>query len=431
LQAPILAPALERIRGEGGEIEEIVLIATDQDPVAAEKFYNTDTVFVGRILERLLPARGWCRAVRLWTIPGVPNDHEAMMKFFEQRMGEEPPPEQGEVRYALISGGTPAANLALMFVASVAWGLESCRVWAGSERGSGQEFPLARRIVERDRAERARVLIGQRQIGALRHVFPPDSELGLLGRMAHEREHLNIEEAARAARELIECAKKSKPSVDEKSAQGRLKQYQELERELGALDLGGRPGKKRLQPGKAHLAEVFWQAKWFLGRAQWNEMLARLYHLSDTLQDWALRCWLVHNPIMDLKQGLLRNKDISANAELCRRICERKNLDTPLRLDIINWARERLKVQGEPAVDIVCAALELLKPMQNLRADSLAGHGFRSLSAKELERIAGGRTLDNLLGDLENQLREMGVLSANSIRESPWECIARLAATLL
>ncbi|WP_298814733.1 hypothetical protein [Chloroflexus sp.] len=131
---PIIEKALHYLAIQQFELEQIVLIASDQSPQASEHFWQSDTIISAQIIQRLL-SDGYRdfppvdrERIAIWTIADEcgqgadPSDYDQTLRFLERQL-----PALAE-RYPAcsvfleVTGGTPAMTTGLLIAGTEVFG---------------------------------------------------------------------------------------------------------------------------------------------------------------------------------------------------------------------------------------------------------------------------------------------------------------------
>lgn len=133
---PILGPTIDHIYSQVCQpIDEVLLFVTDQDPrVTPHRFYQKDTIITGHVIKTILTKhpkyKDKIKAIRLIPIHAKSSDYDAVyMEFsrhFRYLAKEITWPSHAQL-FALLTGGTPQCNLALMYHFLFADGLSGNR----------------------------------------------------------------------------------------------------------------------------------------------------------------------------------------------------------------------------------------------------------------------------------------------------------------
>lgn len=110
---PILSKAFDYIQQRVEKLDHVYLFVTDQPDSVKLEHRRKDTVFVGKILERLLKSR-YKLDVTLRIIEGNPANYDQMYEYFAEALAEF---DKKDFYYFSNSGGTPSANTGLLLQA--------------------------------------------------------------------------------------------------------------------------------------------------------------------------------------------------------------------------------------------------------------------------------------------------------------------------
>jgi hypothetical protein len=133
---PILGPTIDKIYSQVCQpIDEVILFVTDQDPRTTPfRFYRNDTVITGQVIKSILTRhpkyQEKVEAVRLIPIHAKSSDYDTVYSEFSRHfrsLAEDKHWPSHAQLFALLTGGTPQCNLALMYHFLFAEGLSGIR----------------------------------------------------------------------------------------------------------------------------------------------------------------------------------------------------------------------------------------------------------------------------------------------------------------
>ncbi len=133
---PIISKALRYLLGEQVELEQVVLIASDQPPPPArpERFWQSDTILSAQIIQRLLSAgqAGYPPIapdrIAIWTITAEdgqgadPSDYDQTLRFLERQLPTLAGRYPDHTAFLEVTGGTPAMTTGLLIAGTEAFG---------------------------------------------------------------------------------------------------------------------------------------------------------------------------------------------------------------------------------------------------------------------------------------------------------------------
>jgi hypothetical protein len=163
LRLPIIEKALPHVQRQPGELERVVLVASDQgsapphDPQARDD-WEKDTCVAAQVIARALsdsigpwrplpPAR-----IAIWTIADErgagcdPSDYDAVRRFFERRLPELSAGHAGAPVYLAVTGGTPAMTTGLLVAGTEVFGARAEALYVHPRRALPATLNTGRRL---------------------------------------------------------------------------------------------------------------------------------------------------------------------------------------------------------------------------------------------------------------------------------------------
>ncbi len=437
LTFPILEPCLrELLRMHPEGLDLLVLFGTDQ---REESYRNTDTLYFARILERLLPERVGprLRKVEVHLLQGInPALYDEAFDAMERALRRMP----GEVSvcYAILAGGTPACNAALLLQGVRYYG-DRLQVIYLPIAEVPRTLRIGRQVMDAFREEVALERLRVHDFATARHHLenlkaPP----GLIALVEHAARRLDFDFLA--ARRALERAFQEGNSD--------LRDFIRTHRLREDLNELLEPGDslRRLQ---ALLRELFWNARATYRHHRYADFLGRVYRMQEAI----LRL------LVEQIFGLPTDLSPAVREETRRRWVEGIENHPALRqylegqtvegrpLDWQNISRPTYKAMLAYAVDpdlgkdrdgkpmlseslrkrykALLQRVNALDPLVELRHRTIIGHDFQGVSREILQlqyapRRSDGRVMDPVEG-LEEIIRMLDI----EIRDDPYEAIAR------
>lgn len=436
LTFPILEPCLrELLRMHPEGLDLLVLFGTDQREASHRP---TDTLHFAQILARLLPERvgPQLRGVKVHLLQGInPALYDEAFDAMEEALRQMP----GEVSvcYAILAGGTPACNAALLLQGVRHYGDRLQAVYLPMGEKAPHTMRIGRQVKDAFREEAALERLRAHDFAsAQRYLENLRAPSGLIALVEHAARRLDFDFLA--ARRSLERAFQEGDSdlrafIKERRLREELNELLEPEGSLQRLP--------------ALLRELFWNARATYRHRRYADFLGRVYRMQEAI----LR--LLVERIFGLPTDLSPN----VREENLRRWVEGIETHPALREYLeqqtvegqpLNWrniARPTYKAMLAYAVDpsrgkdphgnpmlsekereryqALLQRVNALDPLVELRHRTIIGHDFQGVSQEDLQaRYAprrAGRVLDPVEG-LEEILHILGI----DIRNDPYEAIA-------
>jgi hypothetical protein len=212
LDAPILRPGLQYALSLSRKIKRVYLFGSDQDKTVEEKFRDKDTIYLGKLLERLLPQffPDQIEDVILISIPGNPADYNRMNQFFAQRLPELLVLSEWDVIFIAPVGGADASNMTLLYN-GVQLFHERCQLIYVMPNGTVLPLDLGRQILREQTRSLALSYIERYDYAALANFLRLKLDAALpwgepLARYAATRLHFDFQSAQKALEDALHLA---------------------------------------------------------------------------------------------------------------------------------------------------------------------------------------------------------------------------------
>ena len=153
IELPLLEPTFDELKQCGiDKIDYMVLFVTNQEDGNPQ-----DTIYYGKIINRLLKGEGWAKTkwgievgdVILKEIRDNPADYGKMMEWFKQHLQRYSGKMAGDVRVIVeLTGGTPATCMALLFYSVYFMGelVEAVYVYRRDDVGRALCMPIGKEL---------------------------------------------------------------------------------------------------------------------------------------------------------------------------------------------------------------------------------------------------------------------------------------------
>ena len=153
IELPLMEPTFDELRQCGiDKIDCMVLFVTNQEDGNPQ-----DTIYYGKIINRLLKGEGWAKTkwgieigdVILKEIRDNPADYGKMMEWFKQHLQRYSGEMAGDVRVIVeLTGGTPATCMALLFYSVYFMGelVEAVYVYRRDDVGRALCMPIGKEL---------------------------------------------------------------------------------------------------------------------------------------------------------------------------------------------------------------------------------------------------------------------------------------------
>lgn len=413
LSAPLLVPVLRDLRERNERPTAISFVATKQRD---KTFMRGDTFTCAEVLVRLLKDRFadlvGDAEIRVELIGEAPHDLDAMLGVYRElctRVGD------GFV-HALCTGGTPACNMALSLCAIERFG-DRCAVLHVAE-GSGTltRLSVGKYVLSRHRRYTLERLVQRRDFDAIANDDGYSDGVRRLARGAAARMNFDFETSLR-------------------EFQGIKGLSTDITRRL--VDQA-----KQLAGGRrdAVMRDVFWNAVTKWNRDECADFLSRVWRLQEaTLHgiigavigkseerfDAAFSAWAESQP--DSYRKYVREKTMkrSANAQgQPYRIRATVPVLTVTFNYFLKYHPEKLAAASlnEQSGEELRRTVETLRPLTDLRNQSVNAHGFGGLSKSRILKEANvDNTGSRLLDCLTKLLRLQGI----EVGDDPYDILAR------
>jgi hypothetical protein len=414
LSAPIVFPGLLRVLETAPRIEHIQLFATDQARhTTEERFYDKDTIELGRILERLLREE---LGERLGTIdcrpiPHNPADHGLASTFFAGRLRVLVPPETYDAVWVAPVGGADATNLGIT--------LEAIRTYRGKcqliyvfpgERV--QTLDLQREILRDYAREEVKAHLDRRDFVAVRGTLVR-SRLGspwLPALCAYADCRLRFDFAGAAA-----ALDEATVATDGAEEVARIEQCRtslaRLSKENDVVQPDSISSEKAWDEWfllqRACLAELYFNLRLRVLRGEWVDFLGRLFRLSEASLRLAFELGTRHST--EKVDGGFPDfgKALEADAELVA-LFKQKGVtwQEPNSGTLGIWLGAQAKRDGK-LWGPVHAAMKKIAELAELRNKSILAHGFQGVSRGRIEEILKQPVMDFVDRDLRKLLTQL------------------------
>ncbi|MFC1960710.1 hypothetical protein ACFLYO_08365 [Chloroflexota bacterium] len=211
IELPILGKALRWVAQTHGQVDQVVLVVSDQDD---ERFRPSDTIVVAEVIKRILQENdSWqtyaaSTNIQIVTIPGNPSDYDLMMGFYKDLMQPFEITSNDSV-YLAVSGGTPAMASMLLLRGIEVFGKKAHPLYVNQVYTMPMTLDVGRRLVLDAALNHIRQTLVVFQYDAaqtifdshqdmLRNALPGFDSFKALLDHARQRYNFNFQEAQRA-----------------------------------------------------------------------------------------------------------------------------------------------------------------------------------------------------------------------------------------
>ena len=419
---PILDPGLDFVLAqEGGQVDRMVLIGTDQpaegDALKTDKygvpFRDKDTVHFARLIERYYrktrtPQLG---KVGVSTVRANPALYDETMVAYDRIVGRLA--EAGyDTCYVIATGGTPACNTALLLQAVRYFG-ENCRTVYLPEGGEPYELSIGRQMLDTFREATALEYLDAGNFAAalpLLERLRIEEGILALARYAQYRLYFDFDTAHRTLLEGI------------RQSMGALRHFLDsLRHDLDPL---------RDQHPDALLRELYFNARITFSQGRYVDFLGRMFRFEEGLARRIVeREYGVGTHAIEDKSAFVRFVEANPGLRVFVTAPERARNKQPLeyaRMTIPVWMAliERLAVEGRAAdtssplpserrqaYSRIHATLQRIEKLSGLRNSSIIAHGYEPVSRRIL---LDGYNRDSAaafdpIADMEAALQDIGI----------------------
>ncbi|MFN3929779.1 MAG: hypothetical protein ACK4OK_09130, partial [Thermoflexus sp.] len=433
LTFPILEPCLrELLRMHPEGLDLLVLFGTDQREGSHR---DTDTLYFAQILERLLPQRlgPQLRGVRVHLLQGInPALYDEAFDAMEDALRQMP--REVDVCYAILAGGTPACNAALLLQGVRHYGDRLQAVYLPIAEVP-RTLRIGRQVMDAFREEVALERLRAHDFAsAQRHLETLRAPSGVIALVEHAARRLDFDFLA-ARRALERAFQEGGPDLRAFLRAHRLRE------DLNEL----------LEPGDslrrlpALLRELFWNARATYRHHRYADFLGRVYRMQEAIL--RLLVERIFGLPTDLSPAVREEtqrrwvEGIESHPAL-REYLERQTVDgRPL--DWRNIARPTYKALLAYAVDpdlgkdrhgnpmlseeqrkryrALLQRVNALDPLVELRHRTIIGHDFQGVSREILQAHYAPRRSDGRVMDPVEGLAEILRMLDIEIRDDPYE----------
>lgn len=424
LTFPIIEPCLRYILARHpGAVGHLLLLGTDQpDP----NYRSTDTLYFAELAARRLPDLFPGLRAEWKPIQGInPALYDEAFEWFDRFLSTLIK-EQPEVCYAILSGGTPACNAALLLqgvrhfgdrlrVVYLPQGREPLELRVGLQVVN--TFREAAAIEHLERLDFANALPQLERLGA-----PP----GLLGLVRYAAARFAFD--FRSAQEALEGALRDGDRPVREFIE------QSLRHDLDVLLTGTGPERLR-----ALLRELYWNAVITWEHRRYADFLGRVYRFQEAVLRYLVES--IFGLPTDLSPAVREenqrrwNESIAANAALLAYLQERevdgqpldwRNIARPAYKALMSYATDEAlgqDAEGKPLIPpkdreryvALVKEVNRLDSLVELRHRTIIGHDFEGVSEEQIRQKYENPT--------EGLKRIMGMLGIH-VKENPYRHVA-------
>ena len=425
LDLPIILPCLRYIlKMHPTGIERLVLFGTDQPE---SPYRQSDTLHVAEVAVRLVKERlgEAVSTAEHRLIRGInPALYDEAFELYDAMLADLHPADD-EICYAIIAGGIPACNTALLFQGTRYWGAR-LRVIYQPQGGEPQELRIGQQLMETFR-EAAAIEHLKRLDFANAMPYLETAHPGLKGLVtfAAQRLAFDFDLAQRTLREAMREG--NRPTRD----------FIEEHLRHALDDLEATDGTSRLV---ALLRELYWNAVITYRHHHYVDFTGRVYRFQEALLRYLVET--IFGFSTDLSPQVRERtqeawvNSIQANEALHKflegqwvgtRKLDWTEIGRPTYQALLSYAikKEGLRADGRPFVahkEIgryrkVLDEVNKLDPIIELRHRSIIGHGFQGISQALLKERCGGESPPDKLA---RPLKILGLLPPGN----PYDAIA-------
>lgn len=394
LDAPMLRSAAAALQARGDRIGRVILIATKQRDKA---FMPGDTFTCAKVLTRWLPkhlsaAFGEAK-MTVNLIEEPPHDMNAMLDAYARFCGGV---TEGQV-YALVTGGTPACNMALSLRAIEAFG-ERCVTLHVPEGGAEPlQLNVVKYVLDQHRRHALRRLVERGDFDAVAQDTGYPAPVRALARAAASRFNFNFAESL-AALQVPELKDKLDPKMG-------------MVAETRKLAQGSRPEVMR---------EVYWNAVMKWRRAEYADFLGRAWRLLEaSLYSAIARATGLPTKEKDFPEAFENWTELPEQQALKRHVHRkfrskgqepsRIRASIPALTCVLGFLAKELP-QHRDEMEKLRPLAKRIRPLSELRNRCVIAHGFEGLSRGQiLEEVKMKRNEDRILELLAELLKAQSI----------------------
>lgn len=201
LKYPIIKPALKDVIRKNGQIDKIILIATDQKE-SGEQFTANDTFIFARILQKLLVLKHGKNLanenpVAILTVDKNVSYLDSMVDFFNNKKKTKSLLEliDFENIYVLNQGGIPSINMALMLKTIDLYGSKTIFLRTNEEDGQCYPLKFTMQFLESDKRKTIKTALNNYNYNIIAETTT-DPSIALVSKYALHRLYFDFESAS-------------------------------------------------------------------------------------------------------------------------------------------------------------------------------------------------------------------------------------------
>jgi hypothetical protein len=418
LSAPILVHGLRRVVEEATRIDRVQLFASDQprSSVTDEKHWRRDTVELGRILQRLLKDVFGERVghVDCCLMQRNPADYDQANAFFAEQLRRQVPPADFDAVWIAPVGGAPASNTGLLLNAIRIYRKRCQLIYVPEdERVQAQTLDLHREILHDYAREEVAAHLAKRDFVALRNALL-QCGLGSPWQIAlcdYADCRLRFDFAGASA-----ALEQAQDRADGALIRSRIDQCRVSLSPL--LDHNGTVQPDSSSPDaqwiawfklqRACLAELYFNLRLKVLRAEWVDFLGRLFRLNEAALRLTFEMATRHSTekvgraFPDFAEAI--DADVDLVEHFNNRGASRKSVDTHVLRTWLDFQAGR-----DPAGHgSLPARFDRIRGLSQLRNKSILAHGYQGVAREAIEAVLMQPVQAFVDGDLRDILVHFG-----------------------
>ncbi len=417
IQLPILGKALEWVARVHGQVDEVVLVASDQEDA---QFRRGDTAPLAEVIRRILTrSELWAKRipsgnVSIERVVGNPADYDVMMRFYERLMQTLARESTGKV-YLAVSGGTPAMAAMLLLKGAMIFGERAHPLYVTPAHAMPLSLDIGRQLILDATLNDLQRSLAVNQYHAALELLDSRAELlrsawrtypAIHAVASYARHRLNFD--FESAQEAIFGAERGLPD-------NLARQVLELADEISNRS------EVWLLREVLHTAEISFR------NGAYADFLGRAFRLSEGLSDFAVEQWADETPF-DSGRKEISPAWLDKHPE-AREFLEKKDVD--LRRGV---TRKTLLVLAEYLAGKddtrrrVVKRLNRIGELGSYRNQMPFAHGYAGVSLASLKRRYNASRDDEILHDLKWLFK---TVTGQPLAPDPYDAINRLILELI
>lgn len=410
LKMPILQPAIDYVLQRSGRIDTLALFTTNQeDP----RHRATDTLFFGKIIEKLVPQRYDRKkvvAVKVFEIIQNPALPDEMFVFFERQFKENKTFKMDGLErfYVLPVGGIPASNMALVFQAIGIFREKAFPIYVSDQSYRVTPLNLTERILQGFQRELIQHHLEASDYSAVAAILHRDREPELwhLAQYARHRLYFDADTALQHADYL------------EKIASGRERVFcQEIRFQIEEIQRGDL---------LALIGEVYFNARIKYRQEEYVDFLGRVFRLQEAVLRYIVERKLAFSTALDKKTRTFKafTEGVESNPALHKFLEEEsyegqrlkwRQVNIPTLMAVLDFLLRSsqdssLSSSEREAYSEIYRIFKKLKKLSELRDQSIIAHGFQGISRKIIAESYGD---GDVIEDLSRVVAALGIDAAD------------------